>query len=84
MVKRVGARAFCRILFLQAISLRYNYLFNTSKRHDRLNILFDFAFDETLRKGEIYIDDTNSAVALWLFEKKEKLSLNFIPITIII
>lgn len=50
----------------------FNYLFNTSKRPDRLNILFDFAFDETLRKGEIYIDDTNSAVALWLFEKKKK------------
>jgi ribosomal protein S18 acetylase RimI-like enzyme len=49
-----------------------------SNNQFKLDILIDYVIDETFNKGEIYLSDDNNATALWDFEKKEKLSINYI------
>ena len=55
-----------------------NYLFNKTKFSTYSKLLIEFAFDETIRKGEVYIDNTNSAVMMLNTEKKEQFSINII------
>jgi ribosomal protein S18 acetylase RimI-like enzyme len=54
------------------------WLLEKSRDPMKLNILVDYVFDETIRKGEIFLSDDNNAAALWDSEKKEKLSFNYI------
>jgi ribosomal protein S18 acetylase RimI-like enzyme len=55
-----------------------NWLLEESKNKSKLNILIDYVVHQTLRKGEIYLSDDNNAVALWDFERNEKLSFHYI------
>ena len=55
-----------------------NWLLEESKNKSKLNILIDYVAHQTLRKGEIYLSDDNNAVALWDFERNEKLSFHYI------
>jgi ribosomal protein S18 acetylase RimI-like enzyme len=55
-----------------------NWLLEESRNQRKLNILIQYVVDQTLRKGEIYLSDSNDAVALWDFERNEKMSLRYI------
>ena len=55
-----------------------NWFLEESRNRNKLNILIDYVFEETIRKGEIYVSEDNMATALWKSEKKEKFSLNYI------
>jgi ribosomal protein S18 acetylase RimI-like enzyme len=55
-----------------------NWYLEESRNRNKLNILIDYVFEETIRKGEIYLSEDNMAAALWNSDKKEKFSLNFI------
>ena len=55
-----------------------NWLLEESKNNFKLNILIDYVVHQTLRKGEIYLSDDDNAVALWDFERNEKLSFHCI------
>lgn len=55
-----------------------NWYLEESRNRNKLNILIDYVFEETIRKGEIYISEENMAAALWNSEKKEEFSLNYI------
>jgi ribosomal protein S18 acetylase RimI-like enzyme len=54
------------------------WLSEESKNKFKLNVLIDYVVHQTLRKGEIYLTDDNNAVALWDFERKEKISFHYI------
>jgi GNAT superfamily N-acetyltransferase len=53
-----------------------NWLIENSTNQDKMTILMEYVFDETIQKGEIYISDDSVAVALWDFERVEKYSLS--------
>ena len=55
-----------------------NWLLEESKNKLKLNLLIDYVVHQTLRKGEIYLSDHNTAVALWDFERNEKMSFHYI------
>ena len=55
-----------------------NWLLEESGNRNKLNILIDYVFEETIRKGEIYISEDNMATALWNSGKKENFSFNYI------
>jgi len=55
-----------------------NWYLEESRNRNKLNILVDYVFEETIRKGEIYLSEDNMAAALWNSAKKEKFSLNYI------
>jgi GNAT superfamily N-acetyltransferase len=55
-----------------------NWLLEESKNQRKLDILIQYVVDQTLRRGEIYLSDSNDAVALWDFERDEKMSLHYI------
>ncbi len=54
-----------------------NWLLEKSNNPQKLRILTDYLFDETIRKGEIYINEDNSAVILFNSNKKEKISVHY-------
>jgi ribosomal protein S18 acetylase RimI-like enzyme len=54
------------------------WLLEESKNKFKLNILIDYVVHQTLRRGEIYLTDDNKGVALWDFERDEKISLHYI------
>jgi GNAT superfamily N-acetyltransferase len=55
-----------------------NWLLEESKNPLKLNVLIDYVVDQTLRRGEIYLSDSNDAVALWDSDRNEKMSLHSI------
>ena len=55
-----------------------NWLLEESKNKFKPNVLIDYVVHQTLRKGETYLSDDNNAVALWNFERNEKLSFHYI------
>jgi ribosomal protein S18 acetylase RimI-like enzyme len=55
-----------------------HFLLEKSRNNKKMEIIMDYVVDETLSKGEIHINEDNTAVALWLSNKKEKFSLRFI------
>ncbi|HET7733491.1 MAG TPA: GNAT family N-acetyltransferase [Paludibacter sp.] len=55
-----------------------NFLLEKSKNKNKLRIIMKYVFDESFNKGEIYLNEDNTAVALWNTTKKEKLSWRYI------
>ena len=41
------------------------WLVEESKNKFKLKVLIDYVVHQTLRRGEIYLNDDNNAVALW-------------------
>jgi len=54
------------------------WLLEESKNKFKLKVLIDYVVHQTLRRGEIYLSDDNNAVALWDFERNERMSLHYI------
>ena len=54
------------------------WLLEESKNKLKLTILIDYVVRQTLRRGEIYLSDGNNAVALWDFERSERISSHYI------
>ena len=54
------------------------WLLEQSKNKFKLDVLIDYVVHQTLRRGEIYLTDDNNAVALWDFERNEKMSSHYI------
>jgi hypothetical protein len=55
-----------------------NFLLEESKNERKLNILIDYVVDQTFMQGEIYLSDDNNGVALWDFDRNEKVSPHYI------
>ena len=55
-----------------------NWLLEASKNKNKLKIIMGYVFEESLARGTVYLNDDNTAVALWNTEKKEKVSLQYI------
>jgi ribosomal protein S18 acetylase RimI-like enzyme len=55
-----------------------NWLIEESKNKNKLKILIEYVFGESLDRGEIYLSDDNKAAVLWNTEKKGKVSFEFI------
>ena len=55
-----------------------NWILEQSKNRNKLKYTMEYIFEETLRKGEIYLSDDNTATALWNSEKEEKFSFHLI------
>jgi ribosomal protein S18 acetylase RimI-like enzyme len=55
-----------------------SWLLEESKNRFKLNVLIDYVVHQTLRRGEIYLTDDNNGVALWDFERDERMSLHYI------
>jgi ribosomal protein S18 acetylase RimI-like enzyme len=54
------------------------WLLQESKHKSKLKVLIDYVVHQTLRRGEIYLSDDKNAVALWDFERKERMSFHYI------
>ena len=52
------------------------WLLEESKNKSKLKVLIDYVVHQTLRRGEIYLSDDNNAVALWDFERNERMSFH--------
>ena len=55
-----------------------NFLLEKSKNKNKLSIIMEYVFEESFYKGEIYLNEDNTAVALWNTSTKEKLSWRYI------
>ena len=55
-----------------------NWLLEKSKCKNKLRIMMEYVFGESFNKGEIFLSDDNTAAVLWNFEKKEKVSFEYI------
>jgi len=55
-----------------------NFLLEKSKNRNKLRIIMEYVFEESFNKGEIYLNEDNSAVALWNTARKEKFNWRFI------
>ena len=55
-----------------------NFLLEKSKNRQRINIFMNYLFEESLNKGEVYLNEDNTAVALWSTSKRENASFRFI------
>lgn len=47
-----------------------NWLLEKSKNPNKLRILMDYIFEESLQRSKIYLNDDNTAVAIWNSEKQ--------------
>ena len=54
------------------------WLLEESKSKFKLKVLIDYVVHQTLRRGEMYLSDDNNAVALWDFERSERMSFHYI------
>jgi ribosomal protein S18 acetylase RimI-like enzyme len=54
------------------------FLLEKSNNRNKLEIIMNYVFEETLAKGEIYINESNTAVALWLTQRKEQITMKFL------
>lgn len=55
-----------------------NWLLEQSKSRNKLKIIMEYVFEESLGKGSVYLSDDEMATALWNSEKKEKISFRYI------
>ncbi|MDP4208174.1 MAG: GNAT family N-acetyltransferase [Bacteroidota bacterium] len=55
-----------------------NWLLEKSKNKNKLKIIMGYVFEESLARGTVYLNDDNTAVALWNTEMKEKVSFQYI------
>ena len=55
-----------------------NWLLEESKNKNKLKIIMAYVFEESLARGTVYLNDDNTAAALWNTEMKEKVSLQYI------
>ncbi|MFA6581525.1 MAG: GNAT family N-acetyltransferase [Paludibacter sp.] len=55
-----------------------NFLLEKSKNKNKLRIIMEYVFEESFNKGEIYLNEDNTAVALWNTSKKEKFNWKYI------
>jgi GNAT superfamily N-acetyltransferase len=54
-----------------------NWLIRDSSNQNKNKLLMEYLFDETIQKGEIVINDSNTAVALWNYERNERISIDY-------
>ena len=55
-----------------------NFLLEKSRNKNKLRIIMEYVFEESFNKGEIYLNDDNTATALWNITEKEKFNWRFI------
>ena len=56
----------------------FGYLLEKCRNKNKLRIIMEYIFEEAFNKGEIYLNDENTATALWNIKKREKLTWKFI------
>jgi len=55
-----------------------NFLLEKSKNKNKMRIIMEYVFEESYNKGEIYLNEDNTAVALWNTDTKERISWKYI------
>jgi len=55
-----------------------NFLLEKSKSKNKLRVIMEYVFEESFNKGEIYLNDENTAAALWNTTKKENFTWRYI------
>jgi ribosomal protein S18 acetylase RimI-like enzyme len=55
-----------------------NWLIEESHNKNKLKIIIEYVFGESLSRGEVYLSDDNKAAVLWNSEKKAKFSFEFV------
>jgi ribosomal protein S18 acetylase RimI-like enzyme len=55
-----------------------NWLLEESNNKNKLQIIAEYVFEESLARGVVYLSDDNTAAALWNTEIKERVSLQYI------
>lgn len=58
------------------------WMLSPSRHKQKLALMLDYIFEETLSKGEIYITNDNMGTALWFSHQKEKMSWAYIKRTV--
>ena len=56
----------------------FGYLLEKCRNKNKLRIIMEYIFEEAFNKGEIYLNDENTATALWNIKKREKLTWKYI------
>ena len=57
---------------------RIDFLLGRSKNTNKLRIVLEYLFEESFNNGEIYLNDDNTAAALWKTSEKEEFTLRSI------
>ena len=55
-----------------------NWLIKESRNKNKMKIIMEYVFEESLGRGAVYLNDENTATALWNTEKKEKVTFRYI------
>ncbi len=55
-----------------------NWLLEKTSNKDKLAIIINYVVDEAFSKGTIYITNDNLGAAMWLSEKEEKITIEYI------
>jgi GNAT superfamily N-acetyltransferase len=55
-----------------------NWMLEKSKNPDKLKAIMTYTFQQTMKIGNIYLTDDETATAMWTSEKNEKFSFEFI------
>jgi GNAT superfamily N-acetyltransferase len=55
-----------------------NWMLEKSKYPDKLKAIMTYTFQQTMKIGNIYLTDDETATAMWTSEKNEKFSFEFI------
>jgi len=55
-----------------------NWLVEKSKNKNKMKIIMEYVFEESLGRGSVYLNDNQTATVLWNTEKKEKITLRYI------
>lgn len=55
-----------------------NWLVEKSSNKNRLKLLIEYVVEETFARGDIYLNEDHTAVALWNTQKKENISFKYI------
>lgn len=55
-----------------------NWLIEKSRSKNKMRIIMDYVFEESLGRGTVYLNDNHTATALWNTEKKEKVTFRYI------
>jgi ribosomal protein S18 acetylase RimI-like enzyme len=55
-----------------------NWLIEKSRNKNKMKIIMEYVFEESLGRGSVYLNDDNTATALWNTEKQEKVTFRYI------
>jgi ribosomal protein S18 acetylase RimI-like enzyme len=55
-----------------------NWLIKKSRNKNKMKIIMEYVFEESLGRGAVYLNDDNTATTLWNTEKQEKVTFRYV------